>query len=75
MGSNSGEVRSKVSLCLLSSGRIKARRLLRNSHKVCSCLLGVERGRERRAEERGPVEMVVKGRRKKGGEGRTKDDC
>lgn len=42
VGSNSGEVRSKVSLCRLNPGRIKARRLLRKGHKVCSCLPGVK---------------------------------
>lgn len=56
VGSNGREVRSKVSLCLLSPGRIKAGRLLRNGHKVCSCLPGVKRrraGGERDSEERG----------------------
>lgn len=61
VGSNSGEVRSKVSLCLLSPGRIKARRHLRNGHKVCSCLQDVKRERESRGRE--TVETVVKRKR------------
>lgn len=48
VGSNSREVRSKVSLCLLNPGRIMARRLLRIGHKVCSCLQVVKRERGRR---------------------------
>lgn len=63
VGSNSGEVRSKVSHCLLSPGRIKARRLLRNGHKVCSCLQGVKK--ERGSRRRETVERVVKRKRKK----------
>lgn len=54
VGSNGGEARSKVSLCLLSRERIKAGRLLRNGHKVCSLPAGCkepERERERELEE------------------------
>lgn len=47
VGSNSGEVKSKVSLCLLRFVRIKARRLLRSSHKLCSCPQGAENERQR----------------------------
>lgn len=49
VGSNSREVRSKVSFSLLSLRRIKARRLLRKSQKVSSCLRAVRR------EERGVI--------------------
>lgn len=48
VGSNSGEVRSKVSLCLLNPERIKARRLLRNGHKVCSWQHTTQREQEER---------------------------
>ena len=46
MGSNGGEARSKVSLCLLSRQRIKARRLLRNCHKERPLPAGCRESRE-----------------------------
>lgn len=46
-----GSEEQSVSLSPLSPGRIRARRLLRNSHKVCSCLPGVNKKRERDSED------------------------
>lgn len=68
MGSNGGEARSKVSLCLLSRERIRAGRLLRNGHKVCSLPAGCkepEREREREGAGGGEPDSEVRKQRHK----------